>query len=198
MAKKDAPVDPSTQSESKPTDPRRDLLKKLAIGGVAGAALPAQWSKPVIDSVMLPAHAQTTTGTVTGGGGGGGTGPGPAPSAGESLLDYFVSPAEAAGVFDYCLTIAIEAVAGVVQSVQLTGAGYNSCKPGTSFENVINSPKAMNKSGNDWTTMVGPFNLTLSNVDPASSKLADSTLDGVPGTVNVGVSCNFGGCLKDG
>ncbi len=176
-------------------DPRRDLLKKLAIGGVAGAALPAQWSKPVIDSVMLPAHAQTTTGTVTGGGGGGGTGPGP--SAGESLLDYFVSPAEAAVVSDYCATISIQAVAGVAQSILLTGLGFNACKPGNSYENEVGSPQAMNKSGNDWVTMVMGLELKLSNVNPAASKLADSTFDGLPGTINAGASCNFGGCFKE-
>ncbi len=42
-----------------PTARRRALLG-LA-GGVVGATqLPATWTKPVVDSVLLPAHAQTT------------------------------------------------------------------------------------------------------------------------------------------
>ncbi|MCK5359584.1 MAG: hypothetical protein KAJ95_03110 [Gammaproteobacteria bacterium] len=42
---------------------RRKLLKSLAAGSgaiVAGKSLPESWSRPVVDSVMLPAHAQTS------------------------------------------------------------------------------------------------------------------------------------------
>lgn len=43
-------------------NPRRSTLKTLLVGGgtLTLGALPSQWSKPVVDSVMLPAHAQTT------------------------------------------------------------------------------------------------------------------------------------------
>lgn len=46
--------------------PRRRLLKKLAAGGSAAslAALPGKWAKPVVASVILPAHAQTSPGCV--------------------------------------------------------------------------------------------------------------------------------------
>jgi len=42
---------------------RRKLLKSIAAGSgaiVAGKSLPESWSRPVVDSVMLPAHAQTS------------------------------------------------------------------------------------------------------------------------------------------
>ena len=42
---------------------RRKLLKSIAAGSgaiVAGKSLPESWSKPVVDSVILPAHAQTS------------------------------------------------------------------------------------------------------------------------------------------
>ncbi len=41
---------------------RRCLLKALYVGGsaVTVAHLPATWSRPVVESVVLPAHAQTT------------------------------------------------------------------------------------------------------------------------------------------
>ena len=42
---------------------RRKLLKSIAAGSgaiVAGKNLPESWSRPVVDSVMLPAHAQTS------------------------------------------------------------------------------------------------------------------------------------------
>ena len=42
---------------------RRKLLVGLT-GGVAGASqIPTQWTKPIIDSVLLPAHAQTSATT---------------------------------------------------------------------------------------------------------------------------------------
>jgi len=43
---------------------RRGLLKRLVAGGTAGAALalPAAWTRPVVQSVVLPAHAQTSPG----------------------------------------------------------------------------------------------------------------------------------------
>lgn len=42
---------------------RRRTLKTLGFGGGLGAAgfvLPQNWSRPVVESVVLPAHAQTT------------------------------------------------------------------------------------------------------------------------------------------
>ena len=51
-------------TDKKSNDSRRKLLKSIAAGSgavVAGKTLPESWSKPVIDSVMLPAHAVTTT-----------------------------------------------------------------------------------------------------------------------------------------
>ncbi len=48
---------------------RRKLLQVIGISSVAAVAVPSKWSKPVIDAVVLPAHAQTscTTDTVVGG-----------------------------------------------------------------------------------------------------------------------------------
>jgi len=51
-------------SNENSTDSRRKLLKSIAAGSgavVAGKSLPESWSKPVIDSVVLPVHAETTT-----------------------------------------------------------------------------------------------------------------------------------------
>ena len=55
-------------SDKKSNDSRRKLLKSIAVGSgavVAGKSIPESWSKPVIDSVMLPAHAETTDATPT-------------------------------------------------------------------------------------------------------------------------------------
>lgn len=50
-------------TEEKSSESRRKLLKSIAAGSgaiVAGKSLPESWSRPVVDSVMLPAHAQTS------------------------------------------------------------------------------------------------------------------------------------------
>lgn len=42
---------------------RRKVLKSIAVGGgavVTGKSLPNDWSKPVVESVLLPAHAETS------------------------------------------------------------------------------------------------------------------------------------------
>jgi|GEM_PF-6921040 len=47
-----------------PDKGRCKLLKSIVAGSgviVAGKSLPENWSKPVVDSVLLPAHAQATT-----------------------------------------------------------------------------------------------------------------------------------------
>ena len=50
---------------------RRHVLKVITIGGVATALLlPSRWTKPIIESIVVPAHAQasprgTTTSTTT-------------------------------------------------------------------------------------------------------------------------------------
>jgi hypothetical protein len=47
---------------------RRRILKRLAAGGsvlVTGHLFAQQWVKPVVESVILPAHAQATVTNVT-------------------------------------------------------------------------------------------------------------------------------------
>ena len=54
-------------TDKKSNDSRRKLLKSIAAGSgavVAGKTLPEAWTKPVIDTVMLPAHAETTDATL--------------------------------------------------------------------------------------------------------------------------------------
>ena len=49
--------------DKKSSTSRRKLLKSIAAGSgaiVVGKSLPDSWSRPVVDSVMLPAHARTS------------------------------------------------------------------------------------------------------------------------------------------
>lgn len=53
-------------TDKKSSDSRRKLLKSIAAGSgavIAGKNLPENWARPVVDSVMLPAHAQTSSRT---------------------------------------------------------------------------------------------------------------------------------------
>ena len=50
-------------TDKKSSESRRKLLKSIAAGSgavIAGKNLPENWARPVVDSVMLPAHAQTS------------------------------------------------------------------------------------------------------------------------------------------
>lgn len=48
-----------------PSNQRRKLLATFALGGGTLATAPERWSKPIIESVLLPAHAETTPGEAT-------------------------------------------------------------------------------------------------------------------------------------
>ena len=49
-------AEPSEKSE-KSVSARRRLFQILAVGGTAAVVLPAKWVKPVVDAVIVPAHA---------------------------------------------------------------------------------------------------------------------------------------------
>lgn len=46
--------------KSTPQQDRRRVLKTAVLGGAAAAVTPEKWTRPIVDSVMLPAHATTT------------------------------------------------------------------------------------------------------------------------------------------
>jgi hypothetical protein len=53
----------STQNSEKPqatVSARRRLLQIMAVGGTAAVVLPEKWVKPVVDAVIVPAHAATS------------------------------------------------------------------------------------------------------------------------------------------
>jgi hypothetical protein len=102
------------------SDARRRLVKALVGSGsilAAGKMLPEEWTRPVVESIVLPAHAQAT-GIVSGlfRSDLGGEGPGPAASdsmPGSSILDFFVPPAQAQnGISCNVVTSLLISVAG--------------------------------------------------------------------------------------
>ena len=51
----------SEEKDTKTTsNSRRKALKAIGVGGVLAGTIPASWTKPVVKSVILPAHAQTS------------------------------------------------------------------------------------------------------------------------------------------
>lgn len=84
---------------------RRKLLQKLTVVGALASVplIPAKWIKPVIDTIVVPAHAQTvsgpspsasssppTTPTVS-------TSPAPTPSPSSGGIDPSPSPSTSPG-----------------------------------------------------------------------------------------------------
>lgn len=189
--KKNADTTPAPEQ----SEARRRLLKTLAAGGVAGAALPAQWTKPVIEAVILPAHAQATSGTVVGGGGGGGA-PGPAPtgSVGESILNFFVSPAQAGSCVSmgYCIQISVAHTSGTPTAVAVTKVQHPCNKSG--LITVFTGSQALSGSGSNWNGNVVGLPLALTNVNPLGGVLANCSYDGVVGVINNGVNCGADNC----
>ena len=109
---------------------RRKLLKSIAAGSgaiVAGKSLPESWSRPVVGSVMLPAHAQTSTPT---------TEPTPpAPPAGLTGIFLTTETINAPPAGDLAVAVCsdivnnVASVTGVVGSVPVNETGI--AVPGT-------------------------------------------------------------------
>lgn len=87
----------SEQNRNK-SSARRKLLKSVVAGGgilATGRLLPESWSRPVVQAVMLPAHAQTSPPAGITGGFGPATSVGGMNERGRSIMDFFVQPARA-------------------------------------------------------------------------------------------------------
>lgn len=61
MSDEKKPVKPEV-NDDRPRHSRRRLIQLLTAGGVVTTAkiIPGEWTRPVVESVSLPAHAQTT------------------------------------------------------------------------------------------------------------------------------------------
>jgi hypothetical protein len=60
--RKNNPQTPENTGDNSDPAPRRSSLRKILVGaGVLGGASSAdKWTKPVVDSVLLPAHGQSS------------------------------------------------------------------------------------------------------------------------------------------
>ncbi len=81
---------------------RRKIIKGVIGTGLISGALPQSWMKPVVNAVVLPAHAQTsgttehpTTGTVSGA----------SSITHETSEDFTVTPSDADGIVSVSFTV---------------------------------------------------------------------------------------------
>ena len=57
---------PNSEKHQTPVSARRRLLQVMAVGGTAAVVLPEKWVKPVVDAVIVPAHAAGSVVPVSG------------------------------------------------------------------------------------------------------------------------------------
>jgi hypothetical protein len=48
---------PHSEKSEKTVSARRRLFQIMVVGGTAAIVLPEKWVKPVVDAVIVPAHA---------------------------------------------------------------------------------------------------------------------------------------------
>ena len=87
------------QTEATASPARRRLLRVLAgAGGVVatGALLPEKWTQPLVNRVLVPAHAQAPAISYSGGSSGSGPGPAAREGLGHRILNAVIPPANAA------------------------------------------------------------------------------------------------------
>jgi hypothetical protein len=158
---------PRTATEPKPG--RRRLLKALAgAGGVlaTGALLPERWTRPVVESIIVPAHAQATVALARSYAskdfGSGPSGPPPGPTSrglGERFLNTII-PAASAGedpgdvnVFSVCLQPAAGTVEIQVNDCFGTVKGNAPLKADGSFSGSVNGWSVSGQLGPDDGTV---------------------------------------------
>ncbi|KAA3622568.1 MAG: hypothetical protein DWQ08_12660 [Proteobacteria bacterium] len=161
-------------------DARRRIVRNLLIGGgaVAGTAtIPEKWSKPMVEGVVLPAHAQTTftDGTVDLGGPFRLTGDN-APGFQQNVLDAFAGPAHAIDLSDGCISIRVKKSDGSVTRVEVLISDEKGSSVGYKDANV-------NQNGDGSANFSVSLKGTSVNgkVD-ANATLATGTADGIPFT----------------
>lgn len=119
---------------------RRRVLKSMAAGGgavVAAKSVPGEWTRPVVDAVLLPAHAQTTQTFVAAAGAAAATDIGrrETDSRFAWLLDGLVPNAHANGIKGnvyVCVTPTSDGTRADVE-VRRWAPGDSKCPAGTAF-----------------------------------------------------------------
>lgn len=160
---------------------RRTTLRKLLASGAVVATsqtVPDKWSKPVVDSVMLPAHAQTSGGAIIANwvlgddapGGTSGMGPGTS-TATDFLYDDGTSSTITAAVSPASAGVPIHldiSVAGTTFSGFDTAPADSASTDGAGVASFLDSTSVVNDDFGD-TPGDGSVTMTFSSPGYASS-----------------------------
>lgn len=153
-------IEHRTDDKDRQESSRRRLLKALTLSGgaVTVSKLPGAWSKPVVDSVVLPAHAQTTapadepTLTRVIGGGGGSSSVVSTDGEFRSLLGNFVPEAHAGAIsFNGCTQFSFDRIGNKAENVRIVILAPRCGTPpkGPTYPSFQNK-KMVNKGGGMW------------------------------------------------
>lgn len=173
---------------------RRKAVKNILAGSgvVAGAATSSQWAKPVVDSVLLPAHAQTSDMIVLAGNAG--VTPRLASqdkieSKAESVLDFFIGTANAQAepsLAGACLTMTVTGSAfslavefasaptvqlsGTISGTSITGSGS-----GISVTGTVNLGSTPVMASGTISNSQAAFDYTLDSNQTDCTPIAEQT-----------------------
>jgi len=167
-----------TDNEAHPKRTRRILLKGLAGSGATAAAikmLPATWTRPVVDSVTLPAHAATS---VTLNGDFSGSAPAQIAGVDNRLIDAFISSAVANNVeVRVCL---IGVVDNLVAEVLISIGGDNGARQNVPLPFSLDLSGSFSTSGYENAHATGNINggqvegrVTFTNTNIHADEFAD-------------------------
>ena len=159
-------------TDKKSSESRRKLLKSIAAGSgaiVAGKNLPESWSRPVVDSVMLPAHAQTslaplysTIATRTENQSDGNT-------MIAGIMERLVPTAEAGGISDVCIT-----GCGKNDGTNLNIDCFDVCEEGVAFAGSLPLDGTFVEIEiNFCVDEPGSEELQVSDIDGSMARIAD-------------------------
>lgn len=171
------------QTEATASPARRRLLRVLAgAGGVVatGALLPEKWTQPLVNRVLVPAHAQATALSYSGGSSGFGPGPAPREGLGQRIMNAVIPPANAGqGSEQSPINVCIDG-AGGSRTVRI----FSCCSEQSAIldvqNNTMNGPVGdctvdAEFTGGVWVVDVESFNFCPGDGDsatPAASRFA--------------------------
>jgi hypothetical protein len=149
----------SVQIESSHLLKRRNMLGKLALGGALGAT--ATWQKPVVESIVLPAHAQTSV---------------------LSLTDPCILTIEPQGPTTYLVLVGGQIIgignAGITVNIEVVRGGQTD-----------NDTAVSNASGAYGPVQFGPYDVCTNPADPIATVTSASFPGSSTCTASHGKKC---------
>lgn len=167
--------DPDKTPAATPASARRRLVAGIGLGSAAGVAgmLPARWTKPVVDSILLPAHAQATQ-----------PGPDPQPDPGPTCPDLPDVRTESG------LGTAFGLGDGVTASVNVNPDDFTyEFSNGAPSAGYLLAFGVTNLANNDIDPVVGSEFSLVGNVS-RTTRISDPEVDVVRATVEHAASCS--------